>query len=69
MGEQVQVRKRILMGKRNIYVDLVEPFAYIINGEFMKRVHQTPHDPGGRGNFCPDYTISFCLKFFLSGYK
>ena len=52
------------MGQRNINIDFIEFFAYIANGEFSKGVHQTPHDPGGSSRFCPDYPISFCLKFF-----
>ena len=42
------------MGERNIKVDFVELFANIIDGEFIKGVHQMPHYPGGSGNFCPD---------------
>jgi len=57
------------MGQANFKVDFVQPFAYIIYGEFFKRVHQTPHDPGGSGDFCPDYPISFFLKSFLNGYR
>jgi len=57
------------MGQRNFYVDFVEFFANIVDGEFSKGVHQTPHDPGGSGSFCPDYPISFCLKSFLSVYR
>ena len=58
------------MGKRNFRVDFVQLFAYIVNGEFLEGVHQTPHDPGGLVVAdLPDYPISFCLKSFLSVYK
>jgi hypothetical protein len=57
------------MGQRNINIDFIEFFDNIINGEFMKRVHHTPLDPGGSCYFCPDYPVSFSLKFFLSGYN
>jgi hypothetical protein len=57
------------MGQGNFKVDFVEFFANIVDGEFSKGVHQTPHDPGGRCHFCPDYSISFFLKSFLSGYR
>ena len=57
------------MTKSKRFIDFVESFANIINGEFSKGVHQTPHDPGGSGSFCPDYPISFFLKSFRSGYK
>ena len=56
-GKQVEVWERGLMGKRNIYVDFVEFFAYSADGEFMKRVHHTPFNPGGRCYFCPDYSF------------
>ena len=55
------------MGKRNINIDLVEPFGYTGDGEFFKGVHQLPFDPGGSGSFRPDYPISLCLKFFPNG--
>jgi len=32
IGKQVQIRERILMRKRNIYIDLVEPFGYTGDG-------------------------------------
>jgi len=57
------------MGQGHFRVDFIELFANIIYGEFSKRVHQTPHDPGGSCDFCPGYPVSFCLKSFLSGYK
>jgi len=68
------------MAQRNFYVDFVEFFANIVDGEFSKGVHQTPHDPGGSSRFCPDYPacplvpcngrrVSFSLKSFLSGYR
>ncbi len=57
------------MGKGNIYIDFVEPFGYVVYGEFFKRVHQIPFDPGGSGCFGPDYPISFFLKRFPNGYN
>jgi len=57
------------MGQRNFYIDFVEFFANIINGEFSKGVHHVPFDPSGSGYFRSDYPISFCLKSFLSGYR
>ena len=69
MRKQVQVRKRVLMGKRNVYIDLVELFGYTGDGELIKAVHQIPFDPGGSGNFRPGYPVSFFLKFFPSGYR
>ena len=65
----MQVREKTLMGKRNIYIDFVEPFSYTGDGEFAKRVHHLPFDPGGSGNFRSGYPVSFFLKSFLSGYK
>jgi hypothetical protein len=56
------------MGKRNIYVDLVDLFSYAGDGEFIEWVHQIPFDPGGSCNFRPDYPVSFCLKSFPKGY-
>jgi hypothetical protein len=32
MRKQMQVRKRVLMGKRNVYIDLVELFGYTGDG-------------------------------------
>lgn len=57
------------MGEGNIIVDLIDVSANIINGEFSKGVHQTPHDPGRSGGFYPDYSFSFFLKSFPNGYK
>ena len=68
-GKQVQVGERLLLGERNIYIDFVEPFGYIGDGEFSKVVHHLPFDPGGSGYFRPDYPISFFLKPFLNGYN
>jgi hypothetical protein len=56
------------MGKRNIYVDLVDLFGYAGDGEFVERVHQVPFDPGESWRFRPDYPVSFCLKSFPKGY-
>ena len=64
----MQVRKRVLMGKRNIYIDLVELFGYTGDGELIEAVHHIPFDLGGSGNFRPDYPISFCLKSLANGY-
>jgi hypothetical protein len=33
------------MEQGNINIDFIESFANIIDGEFFKGVHQTPHDP------------------------
>ena len=57
------------MGKGNIGIDFVEPFAYSTDGEFIKRVHHLPFDPSGSGYFRLDYLTSFFLKFFSSGYN
>ena len=57
------------MRQCNFKVDFIEFFANIANGEFFEGVHQTPHDPGGSGDFRLDYPISFFLKSFLSGYR
>jgi len=65
----MQVRKRVLMGKRNVYIDLVELFGYTGDGELIKAVHHIPFDPGGGGNFRPGYPVSFFLKSFPSGYR
>lgn len=64
----MQVRERVLVGKRNIYIDLIELFGYTIDGEFFKGVHHVPFDPGGSGYFRPDYPISFFLKPLPNGY-
>ena len=69
MGKPVQVRKRLLVGKGNICIDFVELFSYAGDGEFFKGVHHIPFDPGGSGNFCPDYPIRFRLKPLPSGYN
>ena len=69
MGKQVQVGERPLVGKRNIYIDLIELFGYIGDGEFFEGVHHIPFDPGGSCHFRPDYPISFVLKFFSNGYN
>ena len=69
MRKQMQVREKTLMGKRNIYIDLVEPFSYTGDGEFTKRVHHLPFDPSGSCNFRSDYPISFCLKPLPRGYN
>ncbi len=52
------------MGERNIEVDLVKPFANIVDGEFLKVVHRLPQNPD-----CPGYPVSFPLKSFLNGYR
>jgi len=57
------------MGERNFKVDFIEFFANVIDGEFIKGVHRTPHDPGRSCSFYPDYPFNFSLKSFLSGYK
>jgi hypothetical protein len=31
----------VVVGKQNIYIDLVEPFGYTGDGEFPKGVHQS----------------------------
>lgn len=57
------------MGEGDIKVDFIELFANITDGEFIKGVHQIPHDLGRSCSFYPDYSISFCLKSFLNGYR
>jgi hypothetical protein len=63
------VRERLLMGEENFNIDFVELSANIADGEFLKAVHHSPHSPGRRMGFCPDYPISFSLKSFLNGYR
>ena len=56
------------MGQGNFKVDFVEFFANIVDGEFSKGVHQTPHDPGGRCDFCPDYPACPLVPLAASPY-
>ena len=69
IGEYGSTRERSLMGQRDFAVDFVEVFANIINGEFFKGVHHTPHGSGRSWGFYPDYPINFFLESFLNGYK
>ncbi len=55
------------MGERNIEVDLVKPFANIVDGEFLKVVHRLPQNPDGP--VVAVYPVSFLLKSFLNGYR
>jgi len=58
------------VGERNIEVDLVKPFANIVDGEFLEVVHRLPQNPDGPVVAdCPDYPISFPLKSSLNGYR
>ena len=69
-------RERLFVRKRNIYIDLVELFAYVVYGKFVKGVHRLPHGPGGSWCFRPGIQshnlfplINFFLKSFLRGYR
>ena len=55
------------MGERDIEVDLVKPFANIVDGEFLKVAHRLPQNPDGP--VVAGYPVSFPLKSFLNGYR
>jgi hypothetical protein len=67
VGKERQIRERPSVGERNFQVDFVEFFANVIYGEFLEKVHQTPHGSGRSCLFCLDYSPNFFLKSFLKG--